>query len=247
MNNNALEWIVPDWPAPLGVRALATTRAGGFSAGTYASLNLAMHVGDDPKAVSRNRTLLRQAAQLPAEPIWLQQIHGTHVWTGGWADTPPVADAAVTTKPGEICAILTADCLPVLFCADDGSAVGAAHAGWRGLAGGVLEATVAAMRVASDRLLAWLGPAIEPEAFEVGPEVFDRFVARNSLHERAFQRNARGRWQADLYTLARIELESLGVNRIYGGGFATFADARRFYSYRRDKRTGRMGTMVWME
>lgn len=245
--NDSLEWIVPDWPAPPRVRALATTRIGGFSTGAYASLNLAMHVGDDPDVVSRNRALLREAARLPAEPMWLQQVHGTQVWTGGSVDVPPVADAAVTMKQGEVCAILTADCLPVLFCADDGSAVGAAHAGWRGLAGGVLEATIAAMRVPPNRLLAWLGPAIEPAAFEVGGEVFERFVARNPRHERAFARNARGRWQADLYALARIELHSLGVDRIYGGGFATFADSKRFYSYRRDQQTGRMATVVWME
>lgn len=245
--NDSLEWIVPDWPAPPRVRALATTRIGGFSTGAYASLNLAMHVGDDPDIVSRNRALLREAARLPAEPIWLQQIHGTQVWTGGPVESPPVADAAVTMSRGEVCAVLTADCLPVLFCVDDGSAVGAAHAGWRGLAGGVLEATIAAMRVPPNRLLAWLGPAIEPAAFEVGGEVFERFVARNPRHERAFARNARGRWQADLYALARIELHSLGVDRIYGGGFATFADSKRFYSYRRDQQTGRMATVVWME
>jgi YfiH family protein len=239
-------FIHPDWPAPPNVKALATTRQGGCSQGPYASLNLAMHVEDDPDCVRRNRELLRAMAQLPSEPIWLQQVHGTAVWSGGAMSPPPTADAAVTRTPGEVCAIMTADCLPVLLCDASGTVVGAAHAGWRGLVGGVLETTIAAMNVPAGELIAWLGPAIEPDAFEVGPEVLDQFVARHSEAAAAFTPNARGRWQADLYALARIELGALGVSRIYGGGCATVADTERFFSYRRDRRTGRMATLIWL-
>jgi YfiH family protein len=239
-------WIEPEWPAPSNVRALATTRQGGYSEGSFAGLNLAAHVDDDRKTVERNRAWLRETAHLPAEPIWLQQVHGTTVWTGGTPHEPPVADASVTRATGQVSAILTADCLPVLFCDLDGTVVAAAHAGWRGLADGVLAATVEAMRVPGARLLAWLGPAIEPAAFEVGDEVLERFVARDPGHAQAFQKNARGRWQGDLYALARGELRALGIERVYGGGFGTFGDATRFYSYRRDKRTGRMATLIWM-
>ena len=239
-------FIRPEWPAPANVRALATLRQGGFSVGPYASLNLGTHVEDDPEAVKRNRAQLRAAAQLPSEPLWLQQVHGTTVWTGGPTATPPIADASVTKTVGEVCAILTADCLPVLFCDVSGQVVAAAHAGWRGLVGGVIEATVAAMHVPPVQLMAWLGPGIETDAFEVGGEVVDQFVARHAAAQVAFARNARGRWQADLYALARIELRALGVERIYGGGFRTYADSERFYSYRREPRTGRMATLIWL-
>lgn len=238
-------FIQPEWPAPTNIRALATTRQGGFSGEPYASLNLGTHVDDDADAVRRNREHLRAVAGLPSEPIWLQQVHGKAVWTGGATEIPPVADASVSRSVGEVCAILTADCLPVLLCDVEGRVVAAAHAGWRGLVGGVLEATIAEMREPPERLLAWLGPAIEPEAFEVGGEVLDQFVARHPEAERAFVRNARGRWQADLYALTRIELRALGVERVYGGGFRTYADRERFYSYRREPRTGRMATLIW--
>lgn len=244
--SHAPDWITPQWPAPPNVRALVTTRRGGFSVGPYAGLNLALHVDDDPEAVRRNRELLVRAAGLPSEPIWLQQVHGARVWCEGPAMPPPVADACVSRRAAQVCAILTADCLPVLFCDQQGACVGAAHAGWRGLLGGVLGATVAAMNVPPQRLLAWLGPAIEPAAFEVGNEVRERFVACNAAHARAFEANARGRWQADLYALARTELHGLGVQQVYGGGFATYGEAERFYSYRRDKRTGRMAALIWL-
>jgi len=244
---SAQPWITPEWPAPANVRALSTTRQGGFSVGPFGGLNLAAHVDDDPDTVARNRAWLREAARLPSEPMWLQQVHGAAVWTGAESAAPPVADAAVSCAPGRVCAILTADCLPVLFCDVEGTTVGASHAGWRGLAGGVLEATFAAMRVPPSRLIAWLGPAIEPAAFEVGGEVLEQFVARDPAHARAFVRNERGRWQADLYALARGELRRLGIEQCYGGGFGTFADSTRFYSYRRDKRTGRMATLIWLE
>lgn len=246
MSESVRPWITPDWPAPANVRALSTTRQRGFSVDTFAGLNLAAHVDDDPAVVARNREWLRETARLPAEPMWLQQVHGTLVWTGGAAPTPPTADASIASSPGQVCAILTADCLPVLFCDLDGTTVAAAHAGWRGLVGGVLDATIEAMRVPTSRLIAWLGPAIEPAAFEVGGEVLERFVARDPAHARAFERNERGRWQADLYALARGELNRLGVEGVHGGGFATFADAARFYSYRRDKRTGRMASLIWL-
>jgi YfiH family protein len=245
--NWPINWIAPQWPAPANVRALTTTRRGGGSAGPYASLNLATHVGDDPEIVRRNRQLLREAAKLPSEPMWLEQVHGTQVWEGGAVESPPMADASIARLRGQVCAILTADCLPVLICDVDGTTVGAAHAGWRGLVSGVLEQTIKAMRAPPSRLMAWLGPAIEPGAFEVGEEVLEQFTQRDARHAHAFQRNERGRWQADLYELARGELANIGVEPVYGGGFGTHADAGRFYSYRREKQTGRMATLVWLE
>jgi YfiH family protein len=246
MSGASPAWIEPEWPAPPNVRALATTRQGGFSQGPFASLNLATHVEDDHRAVERNREWLRESAGLPAEPMWLQQVHGTSVWIGGRSEVPAIADASVAMSKNQVCAILTADCLPVLFCDIEGTVVGAAHAGWRGLVGGVLGATVEAMRVPTSRLLAWLGPAIEPAAFEVGDEVHDQFVARDARHSQAFQKNQRNRWQADIDALARGELRALGIERVYGGGFGTFADSARFYSYRREKRTGRMAALIWL-
>lgn len=245
---SAIGWITPDWPAPANVRALATLRSGGVSEATYASLNLATHVGDRAEHVARNRALLRDAAQLPSEPVWLEQVHGTTVWDVAHASvTPPTADAAVATVSRRICTIMTADCLPVLFCAVDGKAVGAAHAGWRGLAGGVLDATVAAMGTKASQIIAWLGPAIEQSAFEVGEEVREQFMARTPVHADAFVRNERGRWQADIYRLARVELERMGIAGVYGGDFDVFADPARFFSYRREKQTGRMATLIWID
>ena len=260
------DWIVPDWPAPVHVRALVTTRAGGVSRPPYYSLNPASHVGDDPAAVAENRRILREL--LPAEPLWLNQVHGTRVFelalppvpgprsglVGIGGDVTPEADASVTREPGQVCAVLTADCLPVLFSDDAGTVVAAAHAGWRGLAGGVLEESVRAMNVAPDRILAWLGPAIGPENFEVGPEVREAFVAHNEMAGIAFRPALPGtldetprKWLADLYMLARIRLAAVGVERVYGGGECTFKDARRFFSYRRESRTGRMASLVWFE
>jgi polyphenol oxidase len=196
----------------------------------------------------RNRDLLIRAAQLPAEPIWLEQVHGTVVWQADQsASYTPIADASVARGKQRICTILTADCLPVILCDLDGRTVGAAHAGWRGLAGGVLTETLREMGSSPDRVIAWMGPAIEQSAFEVGDEVREQFVARMPQHANAFAINERGRWQADIYALARRELEELGVSGVYGGAFNVYADAERFYSYRRDKQTGRMATMVWIE
>lgn len=241
------QWIVPDWPAPARVKAAATLRIGGVSEGSFASLNLGAHVGDDTSAVAENRRLLRAALGLPSEPTWLNQVHGTAVTVAaGPSASPPTADASVAFSGDAVCAVLTADCLPVLFCDRAGTRVAAAHAGWRGLVGGVLAETINALRVPPSELLAWLGPAIEQEAFEVGPEVREQFMARDPNNAAAFQSNARGRWQADLYQLARNELARLGVTSVHGGGFKCFADSERFFSYRRDPRTGRMATLVWL-
>jgi polyphenol oxidase len=241
------QWLTPEWPAPPNVRALATLRVGGVSEGDYASLNLATHVGDRADCVAQNRAALREAAQLPSEPLWLEQVHSAVVWSGtGPSHSPPTADAAVARDKGQICTIMTADCLPVIFSDTQGTVVAAAHAGWRGLAGGILRETIHAMAVPSRNVVAWLGPAIEQSAFEVGDEVRATFVARNQAHAAAFEANDRGRWQADIYRLARQELHALGVEGVYGGGFTVFADAQRFFSYRRNKVTGRMATMIWL-
>lgn len=242
------ELIVPDWPVPAGIRAAFTLRAHGVSGTPFASFNIAAHVGDDPGAVAQNRTRLRERLGLPAEPVWLEQIHGHRVVD---LDRQPSlaalgpADAAVTRAPGRICAIQVADCTPVLFAAADGSVIGAAHAGWRGLAGGVLEATAQAMGTPPEELLAWLGPAIGPANFEVGEEVRAAFLAADAGASEAFVANARGRWQCDLYTLARRRLAALGVTSIHGGGWCTYADPGRFFSYRRDGRCGRMAALIW--
>ncbi|MET0534646.1 MAG: peptidoglycan editing factor PgeF [Steroidobacter sp.] len=244
---NSPQWITPDWPVPPNVRAAATLRAGGVSKGSFASFNLGAHVGDDAGAVAENRRLLRAALDLPAEPTWLNQVHGTAVVTAGATqESPPSADASVALKTGAVCVVLTADCLPVLFCNRAGTRIGAAHAGWRGLVGGVLAETIRALDVSPADLLAWMGPAIETDAFEVGSEVREQFVARDASNAAAFENNARGRWQADLYRLARNELTRLGVTNIHGGGFQCFADSERFFSYRRDTKTGRMATLIWM-
>lgn len=238
------EWIVPDWPAPPQVRALVTTRAGGVSRRPYDSMNLGDHVGDDPLAVKENRARLRR--HLPAEPLWLKQVHGIQVVDAVTAEPGAAADAALARAPGVVCAVLTADCLPVFLCDCRGTVVGVAHAGWRGLAAGVIEATVAAMGAAPADLLAWLGPAIGPRAFEVGGEVRDAFLAVEPQAAAAFVVQPAGKWLCDLYVLARQRLAALGMTRIDGGGSCTYAEAQRFYSFRRDKLTGRMASLIWL-
>lgn len=239
------DFIVPDWPAPPRVRALQTTRHGGVSCGGYASLNLGDHVGDAAEAVRENRA--RVCASLPAEPLWLRQVHGCAVSEAG-RDRPGVeADAALARLPGLVCVVMTADCLPVLLCDRSGSVVAAAHAGWRGLCAGVIERTIAAMGVAGPELLAWLGPAIGPAAFEVGEEVRRAFVAVDAAAGAAFVARGGGKWNADLYLLARQRLAACGVGAVYGGEACTFAEAERFFSFRRDGETGRMGTLIWLE
>jgi YfiH family protein len=241
-------WLTPDWPAPRGVRALSTLRVGGVSLGKYASLNLGTHVGDEPAAVAANRHALRRAAHLPAEPAWLTQVHGVGIADLD-ADAAPgsPADGAVARSAGRVCAILTADCLPVLFACDSARVVGAAHAGWRGLAAGVLEATVKALGVTPETLLVWLGPGIGTHHFEVGAEVREAFVSEDPGAGGAFLENVRGRFMADLAALARRRLRRLGVERIYGGTECTHADAKRFFSHRRDGPTGRQATLIWMD
>lgn len=241
-----LDFLVPRWPVASRVRAAVTTRGGGASGGPFASLNLAGHVGDDPQAVAQNRGLLRAALRLPAEPLWLEQVHGTAVARCDAAGVPR-ADAAVATRPGQVCAVMVADCLPVLLAAADGSAVAVAHAGWRGLAAGVIERTVEAMPLPPAGLVAWLGPCIGPEAFEVGGEVREAFVARDPAAERRFAPNPRGRWRADLEGLARDRLAAAGVSEVHGGGLCTYRDAGRFFSFRRDGTTGRLAALVWLE
>ncbi len=240
-----MDWLVPDWPASPRVRAASVTRRGGVSVGAYAGLNLSAVVGDSAAAVRRNRALLSSALGLPREPLWLSQVHGTRVIDVAAGETGVEADAAVCSEEGAVCAVLTADCLPVLFCDHGGTRVGAAHAGWRGLAAGVLEATVEALGGPGRTLMAWLGPAIGPEHFEVGGEVREAFVARSRANREAFRPARPGHWLADLYILARNELRSLGVT-VYGGGLSTYGDPSRFYSYRRQTPTGRMASLIWL-
>ena len=238
-------WIVPDWPAPAGVRALITTRAGGASRGAYAGLNLGLGSGDAAEDVARNRASLRQA--LPAEPLWLRQVHGTTVVEADSAQDHPEADAALARMPGRVCAVLTADCLPLLLCDAQGTIVAAAHAGWRGLSSGVIEQTLRAMNRPPQTLLAYLGPAIGPAAYEVGMEVRAALIAADPRAEAAFAPGRPGRFYADLYALARARLARGGVSRVFGGGFCTYSERERFYSYRRDGVTGRMASLIWME
>lgn len=240
-------FIIPDWPAPAGVRAAVTTRGGGESGGPFASMNLGDHVGDDPGAVAANRARLRAALGLPAEPLWLTQVHGAEVARFGTGSASPRADAAVALEPGQVCAVMVADCLPVIFATRDGAAVGIGHAGWRGLAAGVLERTLEALECPAGDVLAWLGPCIGPEAFEVGEEVRQAFVGADPAAERRFAPNPRGRWQADLAGLARDRLAALGVTDIRGGGECTYADPARYFSYRRDGVTGRFAALAWLE
>lgn len=243
----SLPFLRPDWPVPARVKSAVTLRAGGVSAPPYDSLNLGVHVGDVPASVAQNRGLLRSALQLPAEPVWLKQVHGTQVAQLPAAPDSLEADAACSTSAATVCAILTADCLPVLFCDDAGSVVAGAHAGWRGLLAGVLENTVQAMSVPASRIQAWLGPAIGPQAFEVGSEVRDAYINRDPQAAQAFVAAAPGKYMADLYLLARQRLQSHGVTRVYGGGLCTFSDSQRFYSFRRDGVTGRMATLIWLQ
>jgi len=246
MTTTAIDWIVPDWPAPAHVRVLSTLRAGGVSDGPYASLNLAAHVGDRPAAVAANRLLLREAAHLPAEPLWLEQVHGTDVIRHPGESLVVRADASVAFEPGRVCAVMTADCLPVVLTDPGGTRVGVAHAGWRGLLDGVVEATIAALGTSPAELRAWLGPAIGPEAFEVGGEVRTAFADRNPAAAGYFRPNQRNRYQADLYGLARLALAAAGVSSVHGGGWCTHRESERFFSFRRDGVTGRMATLAWL-
>lgn len=242
-------WVIPDWPVSAQVHALITTRLGGVSAPPFDSLNLGMHVGDDPQAVAANRRLLRTA--LPGEPCWLEQVHGTTVVevTTARPLTIPVADATFTRLAAHVCAVMTADCLPVLFCDIGATVVAAAHAGWRGLQAGILEATVSALKVPASDLSVYLGPAISAQAFEVGDEVREAFITVDAEASAAFTPSPLiddHKWLADIYLLARLRLQRLGVTHIHGGGECTFADPQRYFSYRRDGVTGRMAALIWL-
>lgn len=243
-NTDAIECIRPTWPAPPTVRACTTTRISGVSQGCWAGLNLGDHVDDDPRAVAHNRSILSNQLGLPDQPQWLSQVHGTQVCL---PSRPLVcADACFDDRPGQVCAVLTADCLPVLFCNFAGTRIAAAHAGWRGLLAGVLEQTVAAFDTPPDQLMAWFGPAIGPGAFEVGDEVRRDFVADAATSASHFRPHGEGHWLADLYGLARDRLARVGIEQVSGGDLCTFSDPARFFSYRRDGVTGRMATLIWL-
>ena len=242
-------FIRPDWPAPARVHACTTTRAGGVSVDGYASLNLADHVGDSPAHVEQNRNRLSDALVLPAQPAWLRQIHGVRVVDAADCGVAPEADAAFAACTGVVCGVLTADCLPLLLCDRQGTRVAAAHAGWRGLATGVIEATVASLDVPAPELLAWLGPAISAPAYVVGDEVRDAFVAHAAEASLAFvPAPDDGGWQADLYRLACQRLAAMGVHAVYGGDRCSFREPAHFYSYRRDgAASGRMASLIWLQ
>lgn len=257
--NQPHNWIIPNWPVAANVHAISTTRQGGFSTDAFSSMNLGDHVNDDPKTVQRNRSYLHEILQLPSEPFWLQQVHDTAVVE---LDKNPIdnkADAAVTHQAGQVCVIMTADCMPVLFSDRQGQCIAAAHAGWRGLCEGVLENTLQYFDCPREDILVWLGPAIGSEVFEVGHEVREAFLEAaksrglnqdemaNAFHHSANTQPTENKWRADLYALARQRLQALGVKAIYSDESCTFSDTTRFYSYRRESKTGRMATLIWMD
>lgn len=237
--------IQPDWPAPATIRACSTTRHGGCSREPYASLNLGNHVGDDIACVAENRRRLVAGGALPAQPHWLQQVHGTQVVNLDEATPATTGDAVYTSRPGKVCAVMTADCLPVLFCSVKGDEAAAAHAGWRGLQAGVLEQTLKAFRAAPSEMMAWLGPAIGPQQFEVGAEVREAFMASDPAAAQAFVAHG-DKYMADIFQLARLRLRAAGVSRIYGGEYCTVSHPQQFFSYRRDGVTGRMASLIWL-
>lgn len=248
-NNPSLKknLLLPDWPAPATVKAYSSTRLGGVSQAPYDSLNLGEHVGDEPQAVAQNRQLLQTALSLPNSPVWLKQVHGQRVIELP-AQLNSEADAAFTRQTQQVCAVMTADCMPVLFCHRQGDCVAVAHAGWRGLAAGVLEATLQAAQFEVAQTLVWLGPAIGRQAFEVGDEVRQAFMAHSPQAAQAFVGvpNKPGHWLADLYLLAKQRLQQAGVTQIFGGHFCTYQDKTRFFSYRRDRVSGRMASLIYL-
>lgn len=246
-------YLAVDWPQtspkkPENVHAITTLRNGGFSSGDYEEYNLAMHVGDEVQSVKSNRSKLIEDLCLPAEPVWLEQIHSNTVICADdiAADNTVQADASFSRKKGVVCAVMTADCLPVFFCNQAGNEVAVAHAGWRGLHAGIISNTVAAMQTPADEILVSLGPAIGPQAFEVGEEVLHAFVSKNGLNKAAFAATSAGRYLCDIYQLAHIELQSIGVGPIAGGGYCTYSEIHRFYSYRKQQNTGRMASLIWL-
>jgi len=239
--------LVPDWPAPANIRAVTTTRLGGASKPPYNTFNLATHVGDRPEHVAANRQRLALELGFRSEPCWLQQIHSSRVVEVPETRHIIAADASFSRRPQAVCVVMTADCLPVLFCDRQGSVVAAAHAGWRGLAEGILEATINAMQVDVAELMAWMGPAIGARVYEVGGEVWDAFVPQMPEAASAFVATGEAHWSMDIYQLARQRLQSSGLKHIYGGELCTFSDSKRFYSYRRDGVTGRMASLIWRQ
>lgn len=242
MNHNK-HWLTPDWPAPANIHAATTLRTGGVSVTPYDSLNPATHVGDDEGCVRENRQRIKTMLALPAEPVWLEQTHSNFVINAGQTTTLQQADASVCNEAGVVCAVLTADCLPLLICSTDGKQIAAIHAGWKGLLAGIITNTVNAL--ATTEVLVWLGPAIGVACFEVGAEVREMFVAKSTAFAPAFTQTNANKYLADIYQLARIELATLGIHAVYGGDFCTVTDQARFYSYRRDTQTGRLATLIW--
>lgn len=239
-------FIVPAWPAPPHVKAFSTTRHGGVSIAPYDSFNLALHVGDVPAAVAANRARLKRTLELPNEPMWLEQVHGCTVASSAKSDEVPKADASISFTPDQVCVVMTADCMPILLTDVSGTRVGAVHSGWRGLADGVIEAAYQQLARDNTALMAWIGPSILQSAFEVGDDVRDIFCAEDPRFSRFFRANARGRWQADLVSIAKQKLLKLGASGIYGGDRCTYNDADDFFSFRRDGTTGRMATLIWL-
>ncbi len=238
-------WITPDWPAPLNIHAATTLRTGGFSQAEFGRLNPADHVQDNPADVLKNRQQIKRMLALPGEPLWLQQTHGVQVICADQAEQTRVADASYTRKKKVVCTVLSADCLPLLLCDLQGTTVAAIHGGWRGLLNGIVENAVAKMP--DTEILAWLGPAIGPQCFEVGQDVYAAFLNKSRQFADAFTQQSGTKYLADIYHIARIILNGAGVQNIYGGQFCTVTETERFFSYRRDGQTGRMATLIWME
>lgn len=240
-------FLQPNWPAPSTIHAYTTLRMGGVSQAPYDEFNLATHVGDNPEHVIANRELLKKTLAITSEPIWIKQTHSARAIPATAENAEQEADATFTDKTQQTCVVLTADCLPILLCNHQGTHVAAIHAGWRGIAHGIIEATIAGLSLPSHDLLAWLGPAISPANYEVGAEIRSQFIDLHPEAELAFQPSPNQRWLADLYALAKIRLLRQGISAIYGGNFCTYADNKRFYSYRRDgEKTGRMATLIWI-
>lgn len=239
--------IKPNWPAPVRVKAYSTTRNGGVSQAPFNSFNLAYACGDDHEAVRRNRELLAKEIKLPQEPLWLHQVHQTTVVAADEQPSGVIADGAYTSQPQIVCTVLTADCLPVLICDRAATCVAAVHAGWKGLAAGVIESALAKLSVAPQELLVWFGPAIGPTVYEVGEEVLAAFIAHDQQALQAFEKNNNGRWLMNLYGLATLRLQQCGVTQIFGGDFCTYTDKEHFFSYRRDQQTGRMASLIWID
>lgn len=242
MNKNK-HWLTADWPAPANIHALTTLRTGGISTGEYDSFNLATHVGDAAESVCKNRQLIKDWLELPAEPVWLEQTHSTIAIDAAQSTSLQQADASYTDQANIVCAVMTADCLPLLICSTDGQKIAAIHAGWKGLLAGIISNTLAALKTTD--VLVWLGPAIGAASFEVGSEVREAFVGKFAPFAAGFKQISEHKYLADIYQLARIELAGQGVYAVYGGGLCTYTDKERFYSYRRDAKTGRMATLIW--